>query len=141
QRMVFQLLCANAALNASGQVHAQQVAVGADAGTVLIPALDLSVVQNFGGLGHTSWGQGDRVPRVTLDGLGLDACHFIKIDVEGMEAAVLAGAQATIMRYRPAMYIENDRADQSANLITRLKKLGYRMYWHTPPLYNPANFF
>lgn len=141
QRMVFQILCANAALNALSQVFAQQVAVGADAGSVLIPPLDAGVVQNFGSLGHTAWGKGDRVPRITIDGMELDACQFIKIDVEGMEGAVLQGAEGTIMKYRPAMYIENDREEQSPALITRLKKLGYRMYWHTPPLYNPANFY
>jgi hypothetical protein len=80
------------------------------------------------------------VPVMTIDGLCLPRCDFIKIDVEGMERAVLAGAVATIARCKPFLYVENDRADRSAELIRFLDRLGYAMYWHKPPLYNPKNY-
>ena len=42
----------------------------------------------------------------TLDSYGFSNVGFIKIDVEGFEAAVLAGARDTILRERPVMQIE-----------------------------------
>jgi hypothetical protein len=58
-----------------------------------------------------------------------------------MEKAVLDGAADTIGRCRPVLYVENDRRDQSAALIATIQSLGYRLYWHTPPLYSADNFF
>ena len=141
QRVMFHLLCANAALNNLAQIHAQLVAAGRAPGTVQIPFLDPAVLQNFGSLSHTQWGRGDAIPRITLDSLDLPACHFMKIDVEGMELDVIAGAERTLSRYRPSLYVENDREQHSAALIARLLALGYRLYWHTPPLYSPQNHF
>ncbi len=78
---------------------------------------------------------------VTIDQLDLAACHLIKVDVEGMEGDVIGGAEATIRRLRPALYVENDRHEKSAALIEQLLGLGYRLYWHLPPLFNPDNYF
>jgi len=47
-----------------------------------------------------------RVAQRTLDSYGFNNVGFIKIDVEGFEAAVLAGARETIRRERPIMQIE-----------------------------------
>jgi FkbM family methyltransferase len=41
-----------------------------------------------------------------LDALIEGPVGFLKIDVEGMEMAVLAGAEGLISRFRPAMYVE-----------------------------------
>ena len=51
-------------------------------------------------------GSAQEVPTVTIDGLCLDPVALIKIDVEGAEAAVVAGAAATITRDRPAVIFE-----------------------------------
>jgi hypothetical protein len=77
---------------------------------------------------------------VTVDSFNLDACHFIKFDIEGMEIEALRGAAATIARSRPVLYVENDRESRSADLIDLLQRYGYRLYWHLPPLYSPDNF-
>ena len=58
-------------------------------------------------------GHGEPVVMVTLDAFDLPACHFLKVDVEGMEVEVLRGAQNTIATYRPLMYVENDREQRS----------------------------
>ena len=47
-----------------------------------------------------------RVAQRTLDSYGFHNVGFIKIDVEGFEPAVLAGARETILRERPVMQIE-----------------------------------
>lgn len=51
-----------------------------------------------------------RVEVRTLDSYGLKNVGFIKIDVEGLEAAVLRGAQQTLKAYHPTMLVEIDRA-------------------------------
>lgn len=54
--------------------------------------------------------ESQRVQVRTLDSYGLDNVGFVKIDVEGLEAAVLQGARHTLEICRPAMLIEIDRA-------------------------------
>ncbi|MGH6968476.1 MAG: hypothetical protein ACREEN_05165 [Stellaceae bacterium] len=39
------------------------------------------------------------------------------------------------------LYVENDRQEKSVALLALLFELGYRLYWHLSPLFNPANFF
>jgi FkbM family methyltransferase len=51
-----------------------------------------------------------RVEVRTLDSYGLANVGFIKIDVEGLEAAVLHGAQHTLETCHPTMLVEIDRA-------------------------------
>ena len=41
---------------------------------------------------------------------------------------------------RPLLYVEDDRQERSAALRALLASLGYELYLHRPPLYNPANF-
>ena len=84
-------------------------------------------------------GAGDTVPLMTVDSLKLDAVHLMKIDVEGMEADVLAGAKMTIKRHRPVIYLENDRKEKSPSVIRLLQNADYRLWWHLPPLFNPNN--
>lgn len=68
------------------------------------------------------------------------AVSFIKADVEGMELEILRGAVATVDRCRPVLYVEDDREQNTAALRAWLISHGYRLYLHTPPLYNPENW-
>jgi hypothetical protein len=58
-----------------------------------------------------------------------------------MELQVLRGGRTTLIRHRPLLYIENDRASASAALIEYLQGLEYDLYWHLPPLFSPHNYF
>jgi FkbM family methyltransferase len=144
QQRVFQLLCANLAANGVDNVVALPEAMGAVAGVVGLPALDYGGVNNFGSIsveaGDGDWAAGRAARMTPLDALGLSACHFLKIDVEGGEADALRGAEGVIARCRPVIYVENDRADQQPVLIALLAELGYEQYWHVAPLFNAANF-
>jgi FkbM family methyltransferase len=140
QRVIFQVLCANLALNSLPNVHAWQAAVGNKPGEIVVPVLDYSQPHNFGGLSLEGHQLGERVPVMTLDSLNLQQCYLLKIDVEGMEQSVLEGAAQTIARCRPILYVENDRQEKAAALIRYIDGIGYNMYWHTPPLFNPNNF-
>ncbi|MET0272220.1 MAG: FkbM family methyltransferase [Phenylobacterium sp.] len=142
QQRVFQLLCANLALNDIRNVIARPEACGEEPGEVIVPAVDYGAALNFGGLSvqaADSGVLGHRTPLTRLDDLPLEACHLLKIDVEGFEPEVLRGAVAMIARFRPLIYVENDRPAQQQEVISLIAAMGYRQYWHTPPLFNPQN--
>ncbi|MET8465775.1 FkbM family methyltransferase [Micromonospora zamorensis] len=69
------------------------------------------------------------VPRVTIDGLGLDDVRFLKIDVEGHELPTLRGAAETIHRDGPVLLVEvEERVQPVAPIIDLLTGWGYRGY-------------
>jgi FkbM family methyltransferase len=139
QRVLFNILCGNIALNELVNIKAFPFALGRAPGVTHIIPLDYSASNNFGGV-SLGGAQGDAVPVVTLDQVGLPKARFIKIDVEGMELDVLLGAAATLARCRPILYVENDRVATAEALAAHLLSAGYRLWWHTPPLFNPDNF-
>jgi len=141
QRVVYQMLCGNLALNNIQNVSALMVAVGQSTGSITVPRLNYSAVDNFGGVSLENVETGESVPLLTLDSLQLPRCHFIKLDVEGMEQVALEGAVETMKRCKPYLYVENDRKDKSLSLIHFLLNNGYRLFWHLPPLFNPENFY
>ena len=140
QRLVYQILVANVALNSLTNVWPMQLAAGSAPGQVRVPDLDPRQSHNFGGLQLGGSDVGDAVPVVRGDDLGLVRCRLIKVDVEGMELDVLKGCAGTIAKFSPALYVENDRPDRSAELARYIDSLGYAMFWHRPPLFNPDNF-
>lgn len=141
QRVVFQMLSANIALNGLVNVMTWQAAVGAEAGDIFVPPIRYDQEGNFGGVALGGHDRGEKVPVMVLDAMPFRACHFIKIDVEGMEAQVLEGGRQMIARLRPILYVENDRREKSKALIETLFAMDYRLYWHNTPLFNPNNFF
>lgn len=73
------------------------------------------------------------VPTARLDGLNLDKIAFIKIDVEGFEEEVLAGAAATIARDLPILLIEIEERHNPGGLArieAKLNRLGYACYFY-----------
>jgi hypothetical protein len=38
------------------------------------------------------------------------------------------------------IYIENDRSAQQQEVISLVAEMGYRLYWHTPTLFDSRNF-
>ena len=141
QRIVFQMLCANVALNGLSRVWTIWAACGRGLGQAKVPSLDHRKVNNVGGLSLVGAPEGESVPTMPLDEVTAPACHFIKIDVEGMEGEVIAGAEKTIAKWRPLLYVENDRVEKSAALIEQIMRLDYRLYWHLPRLFNSRNYF
>ncbi|MBL8702113.1 MAG: FkbM family methyltransferase [Alphaproteobacteria bacterium] len=154
QRYLFGLLCANAVINDATALHPQNVAVGSEPGRIAIPAVDYRAVGNYSavsladskieanagapaGDGGPEWVSCQRLDDVFADATRL---RLIKIDVEGMEGAVLAGAQSVIRRLRPLIYLEVNRPETGDSLLDRIRALGYRSYWHGIAGFNPGNF-
>jgi FkbM family methyltransferase len=146
QRVIFQTLCANLALNSLQNAYAYHAALGEHAApgeqarTIKVDVPDYSRENNFGGMSLGEWTDGEDVALTCIDALDLAACDFMKIDVEGMEQAVIRGAGRAIARHRPVLYVENDRPENAAALIRQLDALGYALFWHLPPYFNPDNF-
>ena len=100
QRIVYQMLMGNLAINSVENVHARQVAVGATPGRLRLPPVDYARNWNFGGMGLIDEGpepqfapgsaerahadRGESIEVVTLDSLALPRVDLVKIDVEGM---------------------------------------------------------
>jgi FkbM family methyltransferase len=79
---------------------------------------------------------------LTLDSLELNACHFIKVDVDGGELEVFRSGEMQIERFRPILYFENELRDKSVELLRFvIDTLGYHLYFHPTPLFEPSNFF
>ena len=126
QRIVFQTLCAQPGGKQYHQRRCAAVGGWLRAGTILVPMLDFAKENNFGGLGLGSFQIGEPVAVITLDSLNLARCDFVKIDVEGMEKAVLEGAVETLARCQPVLYVENDRSEKSTELIRTIDAAGLR---------------
>ena len=143
QRLVFQNLCANLALNSISNVYAYQEAISNENGTIIIPECNFTKNNNFGGINIENTKNGTTVNRQKLDNFlnKIDRLKLLKIDVEGMEILVIKGAKELIDKFRPIIYVENDRQEHSKELIELLWSLDYKMYWHLPKLYNKSNFF
>lgn len=142
QPEICRLLLRNARENGfSARIDVRQQGVGAERGQLYLPALDYGRSGNFGGvsLGAEKRQGGRRVDVVTLDSLNLARLDLLKVDAEGMEPEVLLGARETILRCRPMLYLESDRDNRRRELLEILDALGYRGWWHLPPLYTPHN--
>ena len=141
QRLTFEILCSNIALNALLNVIPHQVAVGDQSGEIIIPVLNPTSQQNFAALNIEGHNDGDIVRIIPLDDLKLKRCNLIKIDVEGMELKVLHGAENTIRSHRPFLFIENNSKDGSPQTVQALFDLGYQCWWHIANYYNEDNYF
>ena len=145
QPVIHQYLCANLALNSLFNVTTHNCGCGASEETLTIPPIDYAAQtqQNFGGVSLLRSQEGIPVKVFPLDQLAgeLPSLRLLKIDVEGMEGEVIKGASDLISRFRPCIYVENDRVEKSRALIEQLMAHDYRLWWHIPGLFNPENHF
>src|SRR5207248_1056429 len=99
---------------------------GAKPATIRIPEMNYNADNNWGAvrLGHLiatnglaakpATAPGQSVSILPLDDVyDLDRLRLIKIDVEGMELEVVRGAEQTIRRLRPVLYVENEFPERS----------------------------
>ena len=127
QRIIFNMLCGSLALNAIENVYAYNVAVSNSVASIEIPQYDYAKPLNFGSIEFGSVqrqpleqergrdpSRAEFVASITLDSMSsISPIDIIKIDVEGMEFEVLEGAEKTIAREQPFLYIEFYKIDRS----------------------------
>lgn len=146
-RYLYYMLCGNVALNGLTNVLTFHAALGATRGSCKVPLVDYTLHSTYGGTSLVDRAEGLPVPQVRLDDL-LPRVDFIKADVEGMERSVLEGASRLIAECRPALYVENnyhpdhrgELTPKQQDLIDFIHGLGYDLWWHQPPYFNPDNF-
>ncbi|WP_455757444.1 FkbM family methyltransferase [Sulfurimonas sp.] len=141
QRIIFQTLNANLALNSITNATTFQAGLGTKNDHMVVPEIDYSAEGNFGGVSIQNNDEGEYTNIYTLDShLKFTDLKLLKIDVEGMEIDVLKGAIETIKQHQPFIYCENDRKENSEELIRLLWSLNYKVYHHVPKLFNKNNF-
>ena len=71
-----------------------------------------------------------------IDGLNLDRIDFIKVDVEGMEEAVLTSLKPIISRHRPIVAFEHHEQSVSSGTFARIKSI-FENYEFMEPTFAP----
>jgi FkbM family methyltransferase len=141
QERIYYALAGNIAINNCFNARALHAAVSDRPGTMKVPVLNYFKEASFGSLELKQRGAaaefiGQAVDytesamvdlrTVSLDAFNLPRIDLIKIDVEGMETDVLAGAAGCIGRHRPILLIETIKSDKAA-IAGWLSNLGYTM--------------
>ena len=147
QELIFRLLCAN--LAGYNNAYPIRACVGNTDTVISMPVLDYGALNNFGGFGKYLKDVPESVPRTDVQVRMLDhiapimaeqQIDLVKIDVEGMESEVIEGAMALIDKFKPVLYVENDKPERSSELLRLIYNLDYRAWWHVTQLYNEKNF-
>lgn len=154
QRVLFQMLCANAALNQRINVHARQCAASDVSGWGELEVGDYETAWNYGAYSvekgfsaeaaYTGRIEREPLRLVALDEdvflQGLTELALLKIDAEGFELKVLTGARRLIEHLRPCLFIENNARESFSALVDEVRCLGYDCYWYCSSRYRPENF-
>jgi FkbM family methyltransferase len=126
QERVYYALAGNIALNNCFNAVAMHAAVAAENGVISVPTPNYLVPASFGNLElqpsddneyigqDVDYSPQNCVPvqKIAIDTLELARVDLIKLDIEGMETAALAGAAQTIARCQPIVLVETAKADR-----------------------------
>jgi FkbM family methyltransferase len=133
-------LAANLALNPDLQPHVQIVPLGLGAEPQQLRYYE---DPSYRGNGALFADQGAIVEVVTLDEwmrqTPITQLDFLKIDVEGMEYAVLLGAKETLSRFHPTLYFETlpvfftHKPYTIRSIYEFLAAIGYQLRYPEPP--------
>ncbi len=141
QERIFYALAGNICLNNCANARATLAAVSDRDGRLWIPVPDYDRPGSFGSLELSpayvaedigqpidyTLSKSQPVSAIRLDSLPLPRVDFLKIDVEGMELAVLNGARDLIAQCQPYLLVENIKCEKQA-LEVFLAVAGYRTW-------------
>ncbi len=134
------ILAANALNNRLHNVEVHHAAAGRSAGLIDFPAPALNSDLNFGALGvdvPLEQEAFEQVRLCTLDAIAPADTRVIKIDVEGFEPEVLAGAERLIAAREASWVIEHKGDDKAHQVAARFLDAGYTLYWLFAPFLTP----
>jgi FkbM family methyltransferase len=141
QERIFYALAGNITINNCFNAHAIHGAVGAAEGTMRVPTPNYRVPASFGSLELRQSANNEFIGQdieysenrlatirmLSIDSLNLARLDMIKIDVEGMELEVLAGARATLEKHLPIIIVERVKASQQ-EITAVLASYGYEWF-------------
>lgn len=119
----FNNLCANLALNLVLNVIPKNQALGAYCGETMMPDIDMT--EKHYSMGMFTGNGTRRVDIRTIDSLALSPVHFIKIDCEGFEFEVLRGANHTLQRENPVLFVEIHKPELIDPITEFMSARGY----------------
>lgn len=141
QRFVYQNLVTNIYINSLRNVRTFNWVVSDAPGWISLPDRHPSETENSGAFRVSG-----KIPRLSEPGTGrtrvatldalvtdLERVDFLKIDVEGGEAAVLAGGGHCLDRYRPTILHECWSQSNLDEVSRILSPRGYRPFWLLSP--------
>ena len=142
------LLLDNIKNNELNNVKVLKIAISSKEGKAYMNTFDENITGNYGDsrIFSSNFKNAESVPVKTLDQLFYDnikerkSIKLIKCDAQGQELNIVLGSKKLIDQYKPYLYLENDDIHTSKALIEIIKNMGYILFWHLPPLYNPDNF-
>lgn len=123
-RETFDRLSKNLSLNGARSVQALRRAVGREAGWAQLVPVEGSPQQT-----HVEWQAAGECPVVSLDDLLLEfpAPRLVKVDVEGAELDVLAGATRLIREVGPVWIVEPHAPETAREVADCFETYGYEV--------------
>lgn len=154
QRIIFQQLCCNLALNNLTNVETYRLGVSDEKGECFIESSNYDEAWNYGSF---SLNKGfstefafkgevykEKIEIVSLDDFppvqALPSLDLLKIDAEGLDLNVLKGAAETIGRLQPAIFVEIQTHDM-VEICDYLKSLDYIPYWVVSERFQKTNYY
>lgn len=139
QRLVFQMLCGNMAINNIENVHVHNVALGKEEREIHVNEPNYMYPADFGrfSIVRINDMQINNDKSLLIDCTTIDKfmqkhdipkLDFIKIDAEGMDLDVVDGAHETILKYNPAILIEHTDGIHYSNydeIVSRMSEYSF----------------
>lgn len=130
QRLVFQMICGNMAINNIDNVYLFNLALGKENKTIELEEPDYFKNEDFGTFSiakqmiPSKSNYTSIVDVVTLDSFvekqKINRIDFLKIDAEGMDLDVLVGARKSIIMFKPNILVEH--SDNEISILDELKQ-------------------
>jgi FkbM family methyltransferase len=144
RRATASVLIENAKLAYDQNICVINSALGEEASSVVVPSLSFDTNGNFGASTLDALTDqhslGESVIITSLDSYNFERIDFLKIDVEGMELAVLKGGEKIIGKCRPVIFAECNSLECGVPLIKWSRDNNYLAYGVLSPAYNATNF-
>ncbi|KVD26046.1 hypothetical protein WJ47_08770 [Burkholderia ubonensis] len=156
QRRSADVLARNIRDNAIDNVQLENAVICAASNGDVVSSIDIAAPASYGSTSlvdvmaarknkqapesHEPSGEELAVRSIALDDLSVQSCELVKIDVEGMEDAVVRGAERLLREHRPIVYAECNSLEKGLKTWAALAEFGYRVRAHVVLAFNPQNF-
>lgn len=139
QRITFQVLCGNIALNNLYNVWTYNCGVANEHKKVKIFEGQLGI--NNGAFRISDWPGNYEIDIVALDEYNFKNCDLLKVDAEGMDTEVIQGAENLIKQCQPYIVMEANYTKAGKEIVKKLQMIGYKLYEADCFLYSANNDF